>query len=92
MLQTIEALVDRQGQIRLMEPITLPIGRRVLITILSEQTVNRMAPLRESETITGQIPGKGNGNGLVEFFRQSPLYGIDLDLTRDKELAREIVL
>ncbi len=27
--------------------------------------------------------------GLVDFFRQSPLYGIDLDIERDKGYARE---
>lgn len=29
---------------------------------------------------------------LVEFFRNSPLYGIELDLRRDKETARKIEL
>ncbi len=28
--------------------------------------------------------------GLVEFFRESPLYGADLDLERDKGYAREV--
>ena len=27
--------------------------------------------------------------GLVEFFRQSPLYGIDFDIERDKSYARD---
>jgi hypothetical protein len=92
MLQTVEALIDRQGQIRLIEPATLPVGRRVLITILSEQIVKRTAPLHESEPVAGQTPVKGDSVKLVKFFRQSPLYGIDLDLTRDKEFAREVVL
>jgi prevent-host-death family protein len=28
--------------------------------------------------------------GLVEFFRKSPLYGVDLDIERDKGHAREV--
>jgi len=28
--------------------------------------------------------------GLVDFFRNSPFYGIDLDLERDKGSAREV--
>lgn len=30
--------------------------------------------------------------GLVEFFRNSPLYGISLDLERNKDTAREVEL
>ncbi len=29
---------------------------------------------------------------LVEFFRQSPLYGLDIEFTRDKSKARKIDL
>jgi antitoxin Phd len=31
-------------------------------------------------------------NTLVKFFQQSPLYGVSLDLERDKETGREINL
>ncbi len=34
MLQTFEAVIDKQGRIRLVEPIKLPAGQRVLVTIL----------------------------------------------------------
>ena len=30
--------------------------------------------------------------GLVEFFRNSPLYGVSLDLERNKDTAREVEL
>lgn len=30
--------------------------------------------------------------GLVEFFRSSPLFGVELDLTRDPETGREVAL
>lgn len=37
MHQTIEALIDEAGEIRLLEPIHLPSPRRVLVTILEEE-------------------------------------------------------
>ena len=37
MIQTLEAVVDRQGILRLLEPISLPPLRRALITILDEE-------------------------------------------------------
>ena len=41
MLQTLEAIIDEQGNVRLLESISLPIARRALVTILeSEPTAN----------------------------------------------------
>ena len=37
MRQTIEALIDQNGVLRLLEPIELPKLRRVIITILNEE-------------------------------------------------------
>ena len=37
MLQTLEAVVDEQGNIRLLEKVVLPAGRRLLVTILEEK-------------------------------------------------------
>jgi len=37
MLQTIEAMIDQNGTLRLLEPIKLPKLRRVIITILDEE-------------------------------------------------------
>ena len=34
MLQTIEAVIDEHGNVRLLEPIQLPTARRALVTIL----------------------------------------------------------
>jgi hypothetical protein len=39
MLKTYEAVVDNQGNIRLVEPVELPTGKRILITILDEPPV-----------------------------------------------------
>ena len=36
MLQTVEALVDENGRVRLLEAVTLPVARRALVTILDQ--------------------------------------------------------
>lgn len=51
-------------------------GKEVAV-VLSKAEYNR---LKKSKT------------GLVEFFRQSPLVGIELDLERDQSLPRDIGL
>lgn len=38
MLQSIEAIVDHNGVLRVLEPITLPRFRRVIITILDDES------------------------------------------------------
>ena len=48
-----------------------------IVVILSKADYNR---LRKSQS------------GLLEFFRQSPLVGVELDLGRDKTLPRDINL
>jgi predicted DNA-binding antitoxin AbrB/MazE fold protein len=40
MLQTIEAVIDEKGVLRILEPIKLPKLRRVIITILNEEPTN----------------------------------------------------
>lgn len=37
MIQTIEAVIDPQGQVRLLEAVQLPAPRRALVTILEEE-------------------------------------------------------
>ena len=39
MLRTLEAIVDEQGNVRLLEPIRLTAARRALVTILEELPV-----------------------------------------------------
>jgi hypothetical protein len=39
MHRTLEAIVDEHGTIRLLETVSLPIGHRVLVTILEEERV-----------------------------------------------------
>ncbi len=45
MLQTLEAIIDEDGNIRLLEPAALPVGRRVLVTILNEVTAPSVAEI-----------------------------------------------
>ena len=37
MIQTVEALIDRSGQVRLLQPLVLPEMRRALVTILDDE-------------------------------------------------------
>jgi predicted DNA-binding antitoxin AbrB/MazE fold protein len=37
MLQTIEAIIDEKGILRILEPVDLPKNRRVIVTILNEE-------------------------------------------------------
>ncbi len=39
MFQTIEAVIDEQGTVRLLNPVQLPSARRALVTILEELPV-----------------------------------------------------
>jgi hypothetical protein len=39
MIQTVEAVIDEHGNVRLLEPIHLPVARRALVMILEEQPV-----------------------------------------------------
>ena len=36
MVQTVEAIIDEQGQVRLLEPLSLPAPQRALVTVLAE--------------------------------------------------------
>ncbi len=40
MLQTLEAVIDEQGNVRLLEPISLPTARRALVTILEGEPIS----------------------------------------------------
>jgi len=42
MLRTLEAIIDEQGNVRLLEPIDLPATRRALVTILEEGPAGNM--------------------------------------------------
>ena len=48
-----------------------------------------MLPVEQFELLTGR---SGQPKSLVQFFRESPLVGVKLDLKRDKDTGREIEL
>ena len=37
MVRTVEAIIDGQGTVRLLEPVDLPAGRRALVTIFDDE-------------------------------------------------------
>lgn len=43
MIKTVEAVVDENGQVRLLEEIQLPAARRALVTILEEDPATSIA-------------------------------------------------
>ena len=49
MIQTVEAVIDEDGTVRLLEPLKLPASRRALVTILEEEpaAANEAALLSE---------------------------------------------
>jgi len=42
MHETLEAIVDADGSIRLLEPATLPVGGRLLVTLLADAPEERL--------------------------------------------------
>ena len=42
MIRTVEAVIDEQGNVRLLEPIHLPSTRRALVTILEDEPAIRI--------------------------------------------------
>ena len=55
MIQTIEAVIDEQGNVRLLEPVRLAETRRALVTILEEQPT---AGVSETALLSEQVLGE----------------------------------
>ncbi len=43
MIRTLEAVIDEQGTVRLLEDVHLPAGRRALVTILEDEPMSHPA-------------------------------------------------
>ena len=43
MIQTIEAVIDEQGKVKLLQNVRLPRGRRALVTILEEKLADKVS-------------------------------------------------
>jgi hypothetical protein len=52
MIKTVEAVIDEQGNVRLLEPIRLEEARRALVTILEEQAT---AGVSEAALLSEQV-------------------------------------
>jgi hypothetical protein len=52
MIKTVEAIIDEQGNVRLLEPIRLGEARRALVTILEEQAA---AGFSEAALLSEQV-------------------------------------
>jgi hypothetical protein len=48
MLKTVEAVIETDGSVRLVEPVRVPRPRRVLVTILDDESEGETALLSES--------------------------------------------
>ena len=59
MLQTVEAVIDEQGNVRLLEPLSLSGPRRALVTILDEHLGAAGLPADEWMGARGMIEGEG---------------------------------
>lgn len=61
MLQTIEAIIEPSGAIRLLEEVHVTSPKRALVTLLE-------TPANESAT-----PGRGNAAAILKFLKDNPL-------------------
>ena len=55
MMQTVEAVIDEKGNIRLLEPVNLGTSRRVLVTILPAAAENDKSLLVDNLAGLGEI-------------------------------------
>jgi hypothetical protein len=55
MLQTVEAVIDEDGHVRLLESVRLPAARRALITILEESPVLEVHPYSRPPVSDGDV-------------------------------------
>lgn len=64
------------NEIRWIDPIPVELSKRSAIKV--------------AISFLDDIEPKSNKNDLVEFFQSSPLFGVELDLERSKDLSRDI--
>jgi hypothetical protein len=51
-MQTVQAIIDRNGNVRLLETVTLSASRRAIVTILEEE---RLADLSETALVSEHV-------------------------------------
>ncbi len=62
------------------EPLTLKKNRKYRVRVILEESQQEIPELEKT------------GKDLVDFFRNSPLFGVELDLERSKDYGRDIEL
>lgn len=71
MLQTVEAVIDAQGRVRLLENVKIGKKRRALVTILDEEvnTVEEKSIVGSIELLDDDL--EGGSREIAEMFHQS---------------------
>ena len=59
MIHTFEAIIDEQGQVRLLETVNLPATRRALVTVLDEEPAQASETALLSEASIGRLESAG---------------------------------
>ena len=54
MIMTVEAIIDKQGRVHMLEPVQLPNARRALVTILEETPIGLSDTALLSEQALGE--------------------------------------
>lgn len=62
MLQTVEAIVDTQGKVRLLEEVHVSVPTRAILTLLES-----------SSSVPTGTPSRGTAEALLHFLRVNPL-------------------
>jgi len=64
MIRTLEAVIDEQGKVRLLQPIRIPAARRALVTILEECPA--VDPMERGSAEAWRVPSDGQESLLGE--------------------------
>ena len=79
MTRTVEAVIDQQGNVRLLEPVHLPSSRRALVTILEDQQLAGATntPHRGTDASAGRRPQELAAVRETAAKRGSPCRGLE---------------
>ena len=79
MLKTVEAIVEKDGRVRLLEAVHLPHARRALLTILEEEHGTGAGEARAAAEGEPEQEGRSSpkrGEGSAQELLRSPLAGL----------------
>jgi len=72
MLRAVEAVIDEEGQVQLLEPIRLPEARRAVVTILDEPMLGVPETALLSETALGEDWNRPEEDAAWSHLQQEP--------------------